>query len=244
MKSAFRASDYSDGLLAGVFVLLAGIVLLRPTLLVPARPANESVVVAAGRRLPAPTDPQSLAGVPLLGAKTAPVVIMVYSDFECPYCKVFAETALPQIRAELVDTGKAAVAFRHYPLDAIHPVARQAAVVAACAADQGAFWKVHDLLFASAARLDNERLQDVIVRASLDPAQIAACGEAEGNVRVRLDAASGRALLVRATPSFALGLRTSPDEMQVLRVISGVMTADQLLNELATMGASVGTPAG
>ena len=80
------------------------------------------------------------------GSPTAKVVVAEFSDFQCPFCKRFVDTTLAHIRAELGD--QVGLAFLNFPLTSIHPNAGNAALVAECAAEQGKFWPMHDLLFA------------------------------------------------------------------------------------------------
>ena len=85
------------------------------------------------------------SGVPIEGDPAAPVVILEFSDFECPFCqRWFAET-LPDIRAQVGED--VAIAFLHFPLTQIHPNAVGAHAAAECAKEQGKFWEMHDLLF-------------------------------------------------------------------------------------------------
>lgn len=89
--------------------------------------------------------PDLASGVRLLGRADAPVKIVVFSDFQCPFCAVFHQT-LQRVRARHPD--RVAVAYRHLPLDAIHPHARAAGLAAECAGEQGRFERYADLLFA------------------------------------------------------------------------------------------------
>lgn len=84
--------------------------------------------------------------LPILGEENAKVTIVEFSDFQCPFCKRFADDAFAQIKKEYVDTGKVKIAFRHYPLP-IHPNAPKAAEASECANEQDQFWTYHDLLF-------------------------------------------------------------------------------------------------
>lgn len=79
------------------------------------------------------------------GPSTAPVTIVEFSDFECPFCR----TASATLHATLARyPGKVAVLYRHYPLERVHRLARPAAIAAECADRQGAFARYHDSLFA------------------------------------------------------------------------------------------------
>lgn len=94
-----------------------------------------------------PQEPVSLQGAWLEGARNAPVVVIQYSDFECPYCRQFANGTLLDLRRTYVKRGDVLLAFRHLPLRAIHPLAYPAARAAECAGRQGRFWEMHDWLF-------------------------------------------------------------------------------------------------
>ena len=81
------------------------------------------------------------------GSPTAPVTVYEMSDFQCPYCKRFAEETFPQIEQRYIKTGKVRWVFINFPLTHLHPHAVPAGELALCAARQEGFWAVHDLLF-------------------------------------------------------------------------------------------------
>jgi protein-disulfide isomerase len=83
---------------------------------------------------------------PAKGSKDAPVVIVEFSDFQCPYCKRFFDQTLPQLENEYIKTGKVYFVYRDFPLN-FHQYAKEAAEAANCAKEQGKFWEYHDLLF-------------------------------------------------------------------------------------------------
>jgi protein-disulfide isomerase len=86
-----------------------------------------------------------------IGDPAAPVQIIEYTDFQCPYCgRHFAQT-FPKIRADYIDTGLVQYVFKDFPLTGIHPQAAKAAEAARCAGEQGAYLEMHDLLFNSQA---------------------------------------------------------------------------------------------
>lgn len=84
---------------------------------------------------------------PILGDSDAPVTIVEFSDFQCPYCQRFYQNTMPQLISEYVDTGKVKIVYRDFPLGA-HPQAPAAAQASECADDQDSYWDMHDMLFA------------------------------------------------------------------------------------------------
>jgi protein-disulfide isomerase len=80
-----------------------------------------------------PVAAQSLEGAHRLGSARAPVALIVYSDFECPFCGRFARETLVRLEEVYVRTGRLTIAFRHFPLQRRHPRAVQAAQAAECA---------------------------------------------------------------------------------------------------------------
>jgi protein-disulfide isomerase len=81
------------------------------------------------------------------GSPSAPVTVYEMSDFQCPYCKRFAQETFPEIERRYITPGKVRWVYINFPLTNLHPHAVAAAELALCAARQDGFWRVHDLLF-------------------------------------------------------------------------------------------------
>jgi protein-disulfide isomerase len=81
------------------------------------------------------------------GSPKAPVTVYEMSDFQCPYCRKFAQETFPELERRYIRTGKVRWVFINFPLTDIHAHAAAAAQLALCAAKQNGFWRVHDLLF-------------------------------------------------------------------------------------------------
>lgn len=124
--------------------------------------------------MPVPSEPQSLEGAPRMGNADARVVIIEFSDFECPYCGKFAREILPTLKTKYIDPGRVQLVFRHYPLPR-HLRAERAAQGAECAAKQGRFWTMHDSLFGVGARLEEGDLAVHAKAAGLMDAQFQTC---------------------------------------------------------------------
>jgi len=89
----------------------------------------------------------SLDDDPVKGDPNAPVTVIEFSDFQCPFCSRFFQQTLPLLEENYVDTGKIKFVYKDMPLDNLHPNARPAHIAAECADEQGKFWEYHDILF-------------------------------------------------------------------------------------------------
>lgn len=89
----------------------------------------------------------SLDDDPVMGNANAPLTIVEFSDFQCPFCSKFYKETLSQLEENYVDTGKVKLVFRDLPIPSLHPNAKQAAIAAECANRQGKFWDYHNILF-------------------------------------------------------------------------------------------------
>jgi protein-disulfide isomerase len=217
--------------------------------------ASVSVVVAAGFlvwlamhkptaatdvALKLPKEPVTLDGAQILGRRDAEFGIIEYSDFQCPFCARFEQSIFPQLRQAYIDTGRALFAFRELPLQAIHPLAEQAAEAAECAGRQGKFWEMHDRLFASASMLDQSSIQGTANALGLRPGEFAACLDREGPADVQRDASAAKALGVTGTPTFLIG-RVDPDgRVLVSRILTGARPVSEF--EAALSSAEAGPP--
>jgi protein-disulfide isomerase len=140
-------------------------------------------------------DPKRLRGNP-----NAPITIVEFSDFQCPYCGR-VQPALNELRAKYADRVK--IAYLDFPLLSIHPRAEPAAEAARCAGEQGKFWEYHDLLWASQSKLDDAALSERARTLNLDQQQFESC-RASGKYRAKVeeDLQEGMKAGVSGTPGF------------------------------------------
>jgi len=137
---------------------------------------------------------------PSLGPDDAPVTIIVFSDYQCPYCRR-AEPVIQQVLEQY--PSQVRVVFRHFPLDRIHPLARGASEAAACANEQGRFWEFHTKLFAAGAKFDAESLREYASDSDLDLVAFQTCvDERRFQADIETDLAAGREVGVAGTPAF------------------------------------------
>jgi protein-disulfide isomerase len=138
-------------------------------------------------------------GKPSLGSDNAPVTIVEFSDFQCPYCRQ-AQGALKQLMAAY--EGKVKLVFRDFPLRSIHPQAQKAAEAAQCAAEQQKFWSYHDKLFA-ASGLQMDELKKFAQELGLNLEQFTACLDSSKYASgIDADMRAGQNAGVNATPTF------------------------------------------
>ena len=129
----------------------------------PAAPAPGPNVAAAGAPSGAPVK-IDVGNAPAKGPKNAPVTIVLYSDFQCPFCS----RAVPTLKTlEEQYKGKIRIAFKNQPLP-FHPNAKPAAVAALAANEQGKFWEFHDKLFANQQQLDRAHFEQYAQELGLD----------------------------------------------------------------------------
>lgn len=134
------------------------------------------------------------------GAKAGPVVIVEFSDFQCPFCKIAANN-LRQVSSRYGD--RVTVVFRHFPLTSIHPYALEAAIAAECAAAQDRFEAFHDLLFEQQENIGSKSWAAFAEDAGVPSAtRFAACLDEDWSAaRVREDSRAARQLRLGGTPS-------------------------------------------
>jgi len=142
----------------------------------------------------------SIDGAPFEGAAEAPVTLVEFSDFHCPFCKRVQAT-LSQLLEKY--PGKVRHVYRHFPIDGLHPQARRAAEAALCAQDQGKFWDYHDALFTNAPQATPDDLKRYAAQVGLDVTEFERCLSGGGHqAAVQRDMEEGTRLGVSATPFF------------------------------------------
>jgi protein-disulfide isomerase len=198
-------------LAASVLMILAAAALLWSALRAP----TTSAALAAP---PVPSQPLSTGDIPAMGSAQAAIALVVFSDFECPFCRQFANDILPQLETQYVTTGTLSVGFRHLPL-AIHPHARQAAEFGVCAFRQGKFWPFHNAIF-SGPPLANVDLRTVAAQIGMTSVGLDDCLKAASK-QVDTDMADAKALQITGTPVILVGRRQGDGLVRVTQVIRG-----------------------
>jgi len=142
-----------------------------------------------------------VADAPSKGTASAPVVIVEFSDYECPYCGRFVRDAYPSLDREYIQTGKVRHVFRAFPLESIHKNAFKAHEAAMCAGEQASTGPMHDRLFANQKALTPADLPQHAQAAGVDMTAFNAClTSGRMTARVRKDVEAGMQMASRARP--------------------------------------------
>ena len=194
------------------YVILALVAVVGALLIVRAvrTPKYEPVVTTA------PITPATSEGY-LLGNPNAPVQVMEFADFECPACGNFSVITEPDVRARIVNTGLASYRFFDFPLP-MHKNTMAASNAAACAADQGKFWGMHDALFRNQPEWNGEATDNpkkiflgYVKTLGLNTDAWEKCFDEQlHQSRIMANQAEGARRKVQSTPTFVIGTRMIP----------------------------------
>lgn len=154
-----------------------------------------------------PTSPDTVAFA--LGDPNAPLQIVEYTDYQCPYCQQHSQETLPQILSELIEDGRVYYVFKDFPLDQLHPQARDAAKAVRCGGEQDAFLEMHDAVFnnqgtwAGQASGLEQLFTDLALEIGLSEEQFAGCYQSDEMDRlVEANLVEGQQFGVSGTPAF------------------------------------------
>ena len=204
--------------IALVFVLLKG---GDTTTVAPTAPSNPGQPAA-------PSAPGeftiNVGDAPVKGDDKAKVMIVEFSDYECPFCGRFYTGSLPELNKNYVETGKAKLAFKDFPLS-FHQQAQKASEAAECAGEQGQYWEMHDKLFENQKALTVPSLKQYAAGLGLNTADFDSCldsGKFAQNVQD--DFKEGQVATVSGTPSFFLIAPKKDVDVETLKGLSNGQT--------------------
>ncbi len=181
-----------------------------------------------------------VTGGVMLGEIDAPVTIVEFSDYQCPFCQRYSLTVFPVLKREYIDTGKIRYVFRDFPLSSIHQEAGKAHESARCAGEFNQYWEMHDALFQNQKDLTVPSLKQYAANIGLDPTTFEACldsGKYQADIQQDVD--DGGAAGIRGTPSFFIG-KSGPGDSITGTIVRGAQPLanfqtiiEQLLNDHA-----------
>jgi protein-disulfide isomerase len=169
----------------------------------------------ANAKAGAPAGPQRarlhMEGAPMLGSKDAPVTVVEFSDYQCPFCQRFHTQVYSDLKKDFIDTGKVRFYSRDLPIEQLHPNATRAAQAARCAGDQGQFWALRDIMSAHPEALDLNSLLADASTVKINPDTFRKCVETEKyKEAIKGDLLEAMKIGADGTPSFVVG-KSTPD---------------------------------
>lgn len=150
----------------------------------------------------------NLKGSPMLGSKDAPLTIVEFTDYQCPFCQQFHETTFADLRKNYIETGKVRFFSRDMPLPT-HRDALRAAEAARCAGEQHHFWEMREVLILNPNSLDMNHLVADATNLNIDSQAFRACIENDRyKESIQTDFEEATRVGVQGTPSFIVGYST------------------------------------
>jgi protein-disulfide isomerase len=190
--------------------------------------------------------PLSIADDAILGTQSARLAMVEFSGFQCPFCAKFSRETLPLLKARYIDPGKLMLAFKHLPLDLIHPFGVLAAESAECARSEDRFWNVQDRFFAHPDRISATGVRSIAAEAGMDSAALELCLSAgKARTKVEADALLAYELGVTSTPTFLIGHAVGGQLVEVVSRLSGnrpFSDFDKVLTQLFESGSGLVVP--
>jgi protein-disulfide isomerase len=146
-----------------------------------------------------------LSGVSMLGRKDAPLTIVEYTDYQCPFCQRFHVASFPELKRNYIDTGKVRYFSKDLPLD-FHANAMRAAMSARCASEQNKFWELRDVMAQNPNQLDMDHIAGFADALKMDSKALRACVDS-GKYKdaVQSDVLEAMKIGANGTPTFIVG---------------------------------------
>ena len=171
-----------------------------------------------------------------MGRDDAPVTMVEFTDYQCPFCRRFETESFAKLKTEYIDTGKVRFVSRDLPLD-FHPNAPAAAMAARCAGDQHKFWEMRDaMMLDTATDLGPESILKYGQKTNLEMTAFRTClSDKKYTEAIKKDTADAGTLGISGTPSFVIG-KTAKDEIAGVRIVGAVpyTVFDSAIKDLLT----------
>jgi protein-disulfide isomerase len=202
-------------------------------------PNTRAATAPAAAPAPAPSDKVKMSvgtGWYAMGREDAPVTLVEFTDYQCPFCRRFEADSFAQLKKEYIDTGKVRFVSRDLPLD-FHPNAPAAAMAARCAGEQHKFWEMRDaMMLDTATDLGPDSILKYGQKTNLDMTAFRGClSDKKYTSAIQKDTADAGTLGISGTPSFVIG-KTAKDEIAGVRIVGAVPYSvfDSTIKDLLT----------
>ena len=171
-------------------------------------------------RAPVLRSPLLIKGEPTLGSADAPVTIVEFSDFQCPYCRQFHDDVFVQLKKNYIDKGLVRFVHKDLPLP-FHEQSRPAAIAARCSVDQGGYWRTYDALFSKQDCLQCQGADRIALASGMSRKQLQHCQRGQAAKTVSANLSEAKLQGIRATPTFIIG--SSQAERHSGQVVEGAL---------------------
>jgi protein-disulfide isomerase len=170
-----------------------------------------------------------------MGSDSAPVTVMEFADFQCPYCRRFHTDSFAALKKNYIDTGKVRFISRDLPLD-FHPNAMPAALAAHCAGEQNKYWELRDSMIVNSDDLTRESIMKYAQQNGLEMTKFTSCLDGQKyKGQIEKDREEASKLGLSGTPSFLIG-KTNGDKLDGVKLVGALpyATFDSKIHELLT----------
>lgn len=225
MARDFGRYSVVANLLASAAMIVASVCLVWVSFRQPGRPSRVKV----------PASPVSIDAAASKGSKTAKVIVIEFTDMQCPFCRRFTQEVFPFLDEHFISTGQVLFVVRHFPLVQIHPFAQRAAEAAECARRQDKFWPFHDALFHSTDPANDRLITAGAQKAGLADQPFTTCLNGEAVQTIQEDQDLGKRLGISSTPTFLLGAAGKDGRVQVRLVLEGLKSIGEFKDALDSM---------
>jgi protein-disulfide isomerase len=197
--------------------------------------------LAGVRKSPKPVSSSQRMSLPnavIAGAARSGAILVEFSDYECPFCGVFARDIWPRLESRYFSSGRASFAVLHLP-SARHRMAGPAALLAICAARQNRFWDFHHALFQNRASLNELTLRRTADDLHLDQRDLTTCLTSIAPTVLRSEVEQARTLSITATPTFLFGIVDANGLMEIRERFSGIRSFETFEAALNTLVSTI-----
>lgn len=225
--------------IAGACVLVILLIYLIVTLTVKPIDEKKTEISRQTRNITIPMLSKIYNGnLPTQGNRNAPILLVEFADYQCPFCEKFYSEAEKVIQTQYIATGKVQFAYRDYPQNSLHDKASLASLAAQCANKQGKFWEMHDALYTNGKKWETVKTDTVSKTFSqygeeigLNRSQFTVCMNQTSTSDITNDIHEAQELGIRGTPTFLIYLPKSKITLENVKMLKTNVRGSLLQDE-------------